>query len=123
MTPAVVVNTSNLKTTKQLIEDSFARFEAADDVFSPLFSKDNLFVLQHNNSDEPTPTIPQEVQELLRARSSQLVSITNAIYDGKSLPEGPYFAKGDNLHQAWRLYEDDLCAVVTAVIPDDDLYR
>ncbi|KAI1357319.1 putative amidase [Xylaria arbuscula] len=35
------------------------------------------------------------------------------------LPPGPYFLRGSNIHQAWRLYTDELDAFIFGVIPDD----
>ncbi|ROW13500.1 hypothetical protein VPNG_04455 [Cytospora leucostoma] len=35
------------------------------------------------------------------------------------LPSGPYFLSGPNLHQAWRLYPDDLEAFTFGLIPED----
>lgn len=35
------------------------------------------------------------------------------------LPSGPYFLQGPNLHQAWRLYSDDLEAFASGVLPVD----
>lgn len=35
------------------------------------------------------------------------------------LPSGPYFLSGPNLHQAWRLYPDDLEAFTFGLIPDN----
>lgn len=35
------------------------------------------------------------------------------------LPSGPYFLSGQNLHQAWRLYPDELEAFTFGLIPDD----
>lgn len=34
------------------------------------------------------------------------------------LPSGPYFLSGQNLHQAWRLYPDDLDAFTFGLLPD-----
>lgn len=34
------------------------------------------------------------------------------------LPSGPYFLSGSNLHQAWRLYPDDLDAFNFGLVPD-----
>lgn len=34
------------------------------------------------------------------------------------LPSGPYFLHGPNLYQAWRLYDDNLEAFTTGVIPE-----
>ncbi|KAF7536936.1 hypothetical protein G7Z17_g12951 [Cylindrodendrum hubeiense] len=39
--------------------------------------------------------------------------------DFAELPSGPYFLHGPNLHQAWRLYDDDVGAFAFGVIPDD----
>ncbi len=33
------------------------------------------------------------------------------------LPEGPYFLSGTAVHQAWRLYADELRAFVLATVP------
>jgi hypothetical protein len=35
------------------------------------------------------------------------------------LPSGPYFLSGSNLHQAWRLYPDDLDAFTVGMIPEN----
>lgn len=35
------------------------------------------------------------------------------------LPSGPYFLSGPNLHQAWRLYPDELDAFTFGLLPDD----
>ncbi|POS76042.1 hypothetical protein DHEL01_v205556 [Diaporthe helianthi] len=35
------------------------------------------------------------------------------------LPSGPYFLSGQNLHQAWRLYPDELDAFTFGLLPDD----
>ncbi|ROW08437.1 hypothetical protein VMCG_03147 [Cytospora schulzeri] len=37
----------------------------------------------------------------------------------EELPSGPYFLSGPNLHQAWRLYPDDLDAFTFGMLPDD----
>lgn len=37
----------------------------------------------------------------------------------RELPSGPYFLSGPNLHQAWRLYPDDLEAFASGLIPED----
>jgi hypothetical protein len=35
------------------------------------------------------------------------------------LPSGPYFLRGPNLHQAWRLYPDELNAFTVGMVPED----
>lgn len=44
---------------------------------------------------------------------------TILLASNSSLPEGPYFACGRAIHQAWRLRPDRLSAFVTRVVPDD----
>ncbi|KAI1366286.1 putative amidase [Xylaria arbuscula] len=39
--------------------------------------------------------------------------------DRNPLPSGPYFIRGKSIHQAWKLYEDDLDAFVIPTIPDN----
>lgn len=43
-----------------------------------------------------------------------------AVLEGEThMPSGPYFLSGPNLHQAWRLYPDELEAFTFGLIPDD----
>jgi hypothetical protein len=35
-----------------------------------------------------------------------------------AIPSGPYLLLGNDLHQAWRLYTDDLDAFIVSVVPD-----
>lgn len=37
--------------------------------------------------------------------------------DIAELPSGPYFLQGPNLHQAWRLYDDELGAFTFGAVP------
>lgn len=45
-----------------------------------------------------------------------------ALEDMAELPSGPYFLHGPNLHQAWRMYDDEFGAFTIGVIPDS-LYQ
>lgn len=73
------------------------------------------------HSATPTPTLPDDVQDYLKIRSSTLLFVDKS--EGKDvLPQGPYFASRQGLHQVWRLYEDSLAAFVSSVIPSDDPY-
>lgn len=48
--------------------------------------------------------------------------MSNELHTSKEidlLPSGPYFLSGQNLHQAWRLYPDDLDAFTFGLLPDD----
>ncbi len=44
--------------------------------------------------------------------------ILQKVDDVSTLPEGPYFVQGKELHQAWRMYTDELDAFTSAISPD-----
>jgi hypothetical protein len=44
-------------------------------------------------------------------------NIAKVAEDKSPLPEGPYFLVGDSIHQAWKLYADELDSFSVAVIP------
>ncbi|KKA25283.1 hypothetical protein T310_0691 [Rasamsonia emersonii CBS 393.64] len=98
VTPAVVLHAENPKVSVDFLENSFSRFAVEDDVFSTEFLINNILI-----------------------RSSTLLFVDKS--EGKDvLPQGPYFASRQGLHQVWRLYEDSLAAFVSSVIPSDDPY-
>jgi len=47
------------------------------------------------------------------------MDLINTLEGLSELPSGPYFLHGPNLHQAWRLYDDEYGAFTFGVIPDD----
>jgi hypothetical protein len=121
VTPAVVLHTESSRISIELLERSFARFGDEDDVFSDEFLKNNVLVIQCLHHGTPSRTLPEDVKRYLDERSTKLVFVDRS--GGKNvLPQGPYFASQKGLHQAWRLYEDDLAAFVSSVIPSDDPY-
>ncbi|SPJ82519.1 related to D-mandelate dehydrogenase [Fusarium torulosum] len=100
-----------LLTTEELfgdLEGILDLFDSYDDVFVPEFGS----ILVEKTGDN----------------SSQVQGNTRQVYhmdqvkalDGFSeLPSGPYFLYGPNLHQAWRLYDDELGAFTFGIVPDD----
>ena len=115
--PAVVVALGCPQLSLEALRDAFADFAARDDVFQAGFVDSGTIIVQLPQGVESADcAIPDEVGEFLRSRSSRLVFSSAA----PSVPEGPYFIRGSSLHQAWRLYEDDMLSFVSAVIPADD---
>ncbi|KAF2806256.1 putative amidase, partial [Mytilinidion resinicola] len=113
--PVVVISVlAGLSSVAQILE-SIKRFAAVDDVFSKSFA--TTLVLKSdptfNNADLSA-----------KLRSSALLS---AVYYShpkshvEVLPSGPYFLYGGGIHQAWRLYEDELDSFIFSVVPDDVL--
>ncbi|KAF4998241.1 hypothetical protein FGRMN_3290 [Fusarium graminum] len=100
-----------LLTTEEIfgdLEGILNLFDSYDDVFVPDFGS----ILVEKTGDN----------------SSQVRGNTRQVYhmdqikalDGFSeLPSGPYFLYGPNLHQAWRLYDDEFGAFTVGVVPDD----
>jgi hypothetical protein len=114
----LVLNLPSRKFDVQTLKDIFVNFEARDDVFSSRFTNGAILYAQ-TTGNEPEGQVPTAVDEFLRAQSSELV-FSDPSDAAPRIPEGPYFLKGKNLHQAWRLYEDELCSFVSAVVPADE---
>ncbi|KAJ4303457.1 hypothetical protein N0V90_002352 [Kalmusia sp. IMI 367209] len=95
------------------IHDRLTHFESEDDVYNNSFISGGYIIIQQpcNRARE---TLPTDVKEYLSARSTKLLELN------ESLSEGPYFAVGQCLHQAWRLYPDFLSAFAVVVVPDDE---
>ena len=102
--------------TLDFIEKTLARFKATDDVFTPGFVENSILVASRNASKEPSKTIPEAVMRFLVKHSSE---ICFSEIEETQIPEGPYFVRGQGLHQAWRLYPDESRAFVTAIAPAD----
>ncbi|KAI8630793.1 hypothetical protein F5Y19DRAFT_473912 [Xylariaceae sp. FL1651] len=112
--PLVVIHSDSSDVSSDFVQKSITRFDEVDDtppntepstVSSP--GKGLVTITDYPPSDS--------LAELLRDKSLQLL-----VTDGSlNIPEGPYFVKGHNIHQAWRLFPDHLAAFTAAVIPDD----
>ena len=73
--------------------------------------------------------VPHGVELDLEAITNDLRSSTelefrgvlgsNVDYERNLLPSGPYFLRGQDLHQAWKLYDDSLGALIQTVVPDN----
>lgn len=113
--PVVVINTIAALTSATEILDTINRFAVVDDVFSKSFAA--TLVLQSDFASN-------HVDLLTQVNSSGAFSTvywSHPKSDREVLPSGPYFLRGGDIHQAWRLYEDELDSFIFSVIPDNVL--
>ncbi|CAM1507834.1 Fc.00g046820.m01.CDS01 [Cosmosporella sp. VM-42] len=93
-------------------------FDDYDDVFTPEFG---AILIEKpgggNGTDASNLRHHGSTREVYHM--NQVVGLAD---DMAELPSGPYFLHGPNLYQAWRLYDDELGAFTSGVIPDD-LYK
>lgn len=94
------------------VRASFDRFRQTDDVFQPSFTNDGFLLVT-----QPSAVIKWVPANLVKYLESR--SLTLRFFDGRAVPESPYFVVGRQLRQAWRLYPDHLRAFSNPVIPDD----
>ncbi|KAK1833473.1 amidase signature domain-containing protein [Podospora conica] len=135
LVPAVVLHGDVRTLTRQMVQDTFARFQRTDDVFrKETFARGSLLFIVPPPQDDPRKQARhnsylgrrdidgdfdnlkrlQELREYLEPRS-----ITMRFLNELSVPEGPYFVVNHELRQAWRIYSDRLGAFSTTVIPND----
>ncbi|PNS16061.1 2-oxoglutarate dehydrogenase, mitochondrial [Sphaceloma murrayae] len=93
---------------KEALED-FAR---RDDVYSDAFASTLILQPEYDVDIEDT------IERVSRDTSfAQVYSYRPSTQDGR-LPAGPYFIRSGSIHQAWRLYEDNLDAFIIPTITD-----
>ncbi|CAJ0541269.1 Ff.00g079660.m01.CDS01 [Fusarium sp. VM40] len=100
-----------LLTTEELfgdLEGILDLFDSYDDVFVPDFGS----ILVEKTGDNSS-------QVRGNARQVYHMDQVKALDGFSELPSGPYFLYGPNLHQAWRLYDDELGAFTFGIVPDD----
>jgi len=88
-------------------------FAHQDDVFSDDFS--STLILQPSQGVD----IERVASRLVESNLFRTVHINEPAHKHGHLPPGPYFIEGQSIHQAWKLYEDELDAFVIPTIPND----
>ncbi|KAI8662232.1 Amidase domain-containing protein [Fusarium sp. Ph1] len=96
------------------LEGILQLFDSYDDVFNLEFG--SVLV------EKPGSSSNDVVNTTITGRPVYHLDQITAFEDMAELPSGPYFLHGPNLHQAWRLYDDEFGAFTFGVIPDD-LYQ
>jgi hypothetical protein len=95
---------------------SFGIFSKMDDVFSKAFERT---LIVQNGVGVGSVQREQFLNDLDKSGRFSAVLVSQVESSNDLLPSGPYFLRGQNLYQAWRLYPDDLDAFIFAVIPED----
>ncbi|KND86695.1 Glutamyl-tRNA(Gln) amidotransferase subunit A [Tolypocladium ophioglossoides CBS 100239] len=96
------------------LEATLRLFALYDDVFVPEFGA----VLV----EKPGPDAADHRRDASRLLDKELYRLNGhvaAMADVARLPSGPYFLHGPNLHQAWKLYDDEYGAFAFGVIPEN----
>lgn len=95
------------------IEHLLQELDKTDDVYTPSFGTSIVVPDSDRSADF--------IQSLRKSNSFKQILRVN-LKDGISnLPQGPYFLDGTSLHQAWRLYFDDLETFIIPAIPENPL--
>ncbi|KAF4991723.1 hypothetical protein FDECE_13954 [Fusarium decemcellulare] len=97
------------------VEGILQLLDSYDDVFIPDFGS---ILVEKPGSNGSNVALESD----LAPRQVYHLDQVTALEDMAELPSGPYFLHGPNLHQAWRLYDDEFGAFTFGVIPDD-LYQ
>ncbi len=115
--PALLLSSANGKLDATRIEREIQQFTIIDDVYTTDFH--DFLVVQ----------VPHEVELNLEELTDDFGCLTKLEFrrvlcstvdsEENLLPSGPYFLQGQNLHQAWKLYDDSLGAFIQTVVPDN----
>ena len=108
----VVVSTSHVIEAEDILS-IISNFAKNDDVYAEEFGK--ILVFQTLTSSDNSHII----QGLRMSKRFTAVYTSEAESLDYLLPSGPYFLLDGQIHQAWRLYTDELNAFVLTVIPND----
>ena len=110
--PVVVVSTPNVFRAEHILT-TISSFAKLDDVYSEEFGRSLVlqFVGGLDNS--------RIIQDLRLYERFMAIYILEANSSDEFIPSGPYFLQNDRIHQAWRIYADELNAFVMTVIPND----
>lgn len=108
--PVLVLSEGEIYGGPEKLAETLQHYVSHDDVCSLEFTA--ILVMKPSGSGgKRTMTAISSVYHL----QADLEAKENAA----ELPSGPYFLSGSNLHQAWKLYPDDLDAFTVGVIPEN----
>lgn len=115
--PALLLSSANGKLDAARVGRNIQQFTIIDDVYTTNFHDSLVIQVPHGvelNLEELTNDLRRSTKlEFRRVLGS------NVDYEKNLLPSGPYFLQGQNLHQAWKLYDDSLDAFIHTVVPDN----
>lgn len=106
------------------VHRAFDTFRRVDDVFSGDFT--STIIIQNIAESTGGASIEQVAQDIpTNLPGTEKIWAWKIGSVDQLLPPGPYFLVGGNIHQAWRLYPDNLDSFITTVIQDNltDIHR
>jgi hypothetical protein len=115
--PVLVLSERELDGGPEELGKTLQYFVDHDDVCSDEFT--GILVVKPSNSRrDRTNTSAIELGSTFSS-VYHLMEDLSANRNGVELASGPYFLSGPNLHQAWRLYPDELDAFTVGMIPEN----
>ena len=111
--PVLVLSEQELESGPERLADILEYYVENDDVCSDEFT--GILVVKPSRSEATWTNITVNKSVL---PTYHLKVDLEAQKNAASLTSGPYFLSGPNLHQAWRLYPDNLDAFTVGVIPE-----
>lgn len=114
LTPIFLISIHNgTKWTQNEIESYIKKWLLLDDVLTDSFLTTLIIGTTENSTQNP-------VLDKLGFMFPRII-VSRILGNEINLPSGPYFVRGQSIHQAWRLYEDSLDAFVIPIIPCSSL--
>lgn len=119
ITPATLMSFSHRDIRATVTAKTIEDFLTTDDVYSAAFS--SLIIIQTPSAAARHEFSQHEDESmLLEFPINGKIITTMAIYYSGDLPPGPYFVRDGVIHEAWRLYCDNLDAFEITVVPHED---
>lgn len=117
--PATLISLSHHGIGASAITKMIEHFLTFDDVYSVAFA--SLIVVQRSSAAAPQKCSQHDNESLLLEFpiNGKFITARAICYEG-NLPSGPYFVRDGVIHEAWRLYCDDLDAFEITVVPHVD---
>jgi hypothetical protein len=114
--PATLVSSDGGTLVASIITRLLEDFSRRDDVYSNDFAQ--TLVVQTLESVNPSSRFIDPRQLAWEGEPCPFEAVFTAQRSASQdlLPAGPYFLVGSHIHQAWRLYPDNLGAFITTVL-------
>ncbi|KAH6668879.1 hypothetical protein B0J14DRAFT_674368 [Halenospora varia] len=96
------------------VQRALTTFDEIDDVYSPDFAAQGTLIFPHLT---PNPPILDDSVNKYFESTFERKCIHQKTENKADWTGGPYFLQENQLHQAWRLYPDELEASVSTTIP------
>jgi hypothetical protein len=112
--PVLVLSEWELSGSPADLAKTLQYYVDSDDVCGPDFTSILVMKPSDSGSNKSTTSFETSFTFVYHLRAN-LAATGNT----RELPSGPYFLSGQNLHQAWRLFPDDLDAFTVGMIPEN----